>query len=152
MQGGSLAIKLPGSALLDSSVILKWFRREEIWREIALELRQAYLDGHMIIYVPDLLIYEIANVLRYKPDLTQLQVQEAVSSFYDMDIRIVQISQEVIKQAIHLAYFQDITVYDAAFVAMADYLKIPFITSDEKLVQKIRKISDVHHISDLLSG
>ena len=147
-----MAIKVPRSALLDSSVILKWFRREETWREIALELRQAYLDGHMIIYVPDLLIYEIANVLRYKPDLTQLQVQEAVSSFYDMDIRIVQISQEVIKQAIHFAYFQDITVYDGAFVAMADYLKIPFITSDEKLVQKIGKIPYVHHISDLLSG
>jgi predicted nucleic acid-binding protein len=112
VEGGSLAIKLPESALLDSSVIL---------------------------------IY-------YKPDLTQLQVQEAVSSFYDMDIRIVQISQEVIKQAIHFAYFQDITVYDAAFVAMADYLKIPFITSDEKLVQKIGKFSYVRHISDLLSG
>jgi len=35
---------------------------------------------------------------------------------------------------------------------MADYLKIPFITSDEKLVQKIGKIPYVHHISDLLSG
>jgi len=65
-----LTIKLPGSALLDSSVILKWFRRNETWREVALQLRQTYLDGHMLIYVPDLLIYEIANVLRYKPDLT----------------------------------------------------------------------------------
>ena len=147
-----MAIKLPESALLDSSVILKWFRREETWREVALELRQAYLDGQVIIYVQDLLIYEIANVLRYKPDLTQLQVQEAVSSFYDMDIRIAQISQEVIEQAIRFAYFQDITVYDAAFVAMADYLKIPFITSDEKLVQKVGQFPYVRHISDLLGG
>jgi predicted nucleic acid-binding protein len=147
MEGGPLTIKLPESALLDSSVILKWFRRNETWREVALQLRQTYLDGHMLIYVPDLLIYEIANVLRYKPDLTQQQVQEALVSLYDMEIRMVEISQEVINGAIHFAYFYDITVYDAAFVAMAEYLKVPFITADEKLSQKLVKASYVHHIS-----
>jgi hypothetical protein len=29
----------------------------------------------MLIYVPDLLIYEIANVLRHKPDVTAQQVR-----------------------------------------------------------------------------
>jgi len=126
-----LTKRLPDFALLDRSVILKWFRRDEPWREVALELRQAYLDGHLLIYVPDLLIYEIANVLRYKPDLTQLQVQEALTSLYDMQIRIFEISLEVIMGAVHLAYFHAITVYDATFVAMAKYLKVPLITADE---------------------
>lgn len=146
-----MTIKFPESALLDSSVILKWFRREETWREVALQLRQAYLDGHMLIYVPNLLIYEIANVLRYKPDLTQQQVQEALVSLYDMQMRIVEISQELIKEAIHFAYFHDITVYDATFVAMAEYLKVLFITADEKLIQKLDKVSYVQHISNLIS-
>jgi predicted nucleic acid-binding protein len=151
MEGWPLTIKFPESALLDSSVILKWFRREETWREVALQLRQAYLDGQMLIYVPNLLIYEIANVLRYKPDLTQQQVQEALMSLYDMQIRIVEISQELIKEAIHFAYFHDITVYDATFVAMAEYLKVLFITADEKLIQKLDKVSYVQHISNLIS-
>ncbi len=140
---------LPESVLLDSSVVLKWFRKDEIWREAALNLREAYLDGHMVIFVPDLLIYEIANVLRYKPDLTQLQVQEVLKSLYDMQIRMVEISHGVIMEAIQLAYFHAITVYDATFIAMAKYLKVPFITADEKLIQDLSKILYVHHISDL---
>jgi predicted nucleic acid-binding protein len=80
MERQTLTTKLPESAVLDSSVVLKWFRKDEIWRDSALQLRQTYLDGHMLIYVPDLLIYEIANVLRYKPDLTHPQVQKALAS------------------------------------------------------------------------
>ena len=149
MEGGSLIKGLPESVLLDSSVVLKWFRKDEIWREAALKLREAYLAGHMVIFVPDLLIYEIANVLRYKPDLTQLQVQEALTSLYDMKISIVEISQGVIMEAIQLAYFHAITVYDATFIAMAKYLKVPFITADDKLIQDLSKIPYLHHISDL---
>src|SRR4030067_2056033 len=105
MEGGSLIKGLPESVLLDSSVVLKWFRKDEIWREAALKLREAYFAGHMVIFVPDLLIYEIANVLRYKPDLTQLQVQEALKSLYDMKIRMGEISQLMIMEGIQLAYF-----------------------------------------------
>jgi predicted nucleic acid-binding protein len=149
MEGGSLIKGLPESVLLDSSVVLKWFRKDEIWREAALKLREAYLNGQMVIFVPDLLIYEIANVLRYKPDLTQLQVQEALTSLYDMKISIVEISQAVIMEAIQLAYFHAITVYDATFIATANYLKVPFITADDKLIQDLSKIPFAYHISDL---
>jgi len=101
----------------------------------------------MAIYVPDLLTYEIANVLRFKPDLSQGQVQAALNSLYDMQIRIVKGSREVVKEAIHLAYLYEVTVYDAAFVAIAENLSIPFITADDKLSQKLAKASNVHHIS-----
>jgi len=142
-----LTTKLPESAVLDSSVVLKWFRKDEIWRDSALQLRQTYLDGHMLIYVPDLLIYEIANVLRYKPDLTHPQVQKALASLFDMQIKIIEISHGMIKTTIHLAYSYDITVYDATFVATAEYLKVPFITADEKLSEKLADVPYVQHIS-----
>jgi len=100
-----------------------------------------------MIYVPDLLTYEIANVLRFKPDLSQGQVQAALNSLYDMQIRIVKSSREVVKEAIHRAYLYDVTVYDAAFVAIAENLSVPFITADDKLSQKLAKASNVHHIS-----
>ena len=142
-----MTTRLPESALLDSSVVLKWFRRDEVWRDVALQLRQAYIEGRMLIYVPDLLTYEIANVLRFKPDLSQGQVQAAVNSLYDMQIRIVKGSREVIKEAIRIAYLYDVTVYDAAFVAIAENLNAPFITADDKLSQKLGKAPYVHHIS-----
>lgn len=142
-----MTTELPESTVLDSSVVLKWFRKDEIWRDSALQMRQIYLDGHMLIYVPDLLIYEIANVLRYKPDLTNQQVQEALDSLYDLHIKIVEISQEMIKGAIRLAYSYGITVYDAAFMALAESLKVPFVTADEKLSEKLSDVPYVQHIS-----
>jgi len=142
-----LTTKVPESAVLDSSVVLKWFRKDEIWRDSALQMRQTYLDGHMLIYVPDLLIYEIANVLRYKPDLTDQQARDALDSLYDLHIKIIEISQEIIKWAIGLAYSYDITVYDAAFLALAESLKVPFVTADEKLSEKLADVPCVQHIS-----
>jgi predicted nucleic acid-binding protein len=151
MEGESLAtITLPKSVLLDSSVVIKWFRQSEIWRDAAILLRQEYLNGRLIIYIPDLLIFEIANVLRYKPDLNRLQVQEALLSLFDLQIAIVAISKEVITKAIDLAYSQDLTIYDAAFVAMSLNLNVPFITADEKLIQKLSGFSNVQHISTLI--
>jgi len=64
-----------------------------------------------------------------------------------MQIRIVKSPREVVKEAIHLAYLYDVTVYDAAFVAIAENLSVPFITADDKLSQKLAKASNVHHIS-----
>ncbi len=50
--------------VLDSSVIIKWFSEEEETKK-ALELREKYINGEIVIAVPDLLVYEIANALRY---------------------------------------------------------------------------------------
>jgi predicted nucleic acid-binding protein len=150
MEDESLAaITLPKSVLLDSSVVIKWFRQSEIWQDEAILLRQEYLDGRLLIYVPDLLIFEIANVLRYKPDLNRIQVQEALGSLFDLQIMVIAISKEVITKAIDLAYAQDLTIYDAAFVAMSLNLNIPFITADERLIQKLSGFPHVHHISTL---
>lgn len=147
MERQTLTTRLPESAVLDSSVVLKWFRKDEIWRASALQMRQAYLDGHMLIYVPDLLIYEIANVLRYKPDLTDQQAQEALDSLYDLNIKIIEISQEMIKGAVRLAYSYGITVYDAAFLALAESLKVKFVTADEKLSERLFGVPCLQHIS-----
>jgi predicted nucleic acid-binding protein len=147
METETLTTKLPESAVLDSSVVLKWFRKDEIWRASALQMRQAYLDGHMLIYVPDLLIYEIANVLRYKPDLTDQQAQEALDSLYDLNIKVIEISQEIIKGAVRLAYSYGITVYDAAFLVLAESLKVPFVTAHEKLSERLFGVPYAQHIS-----
>ena len=139
----------PGSVVLDSSVVIKWFRRYEVLWEQALELRQAYLDGHLFIHVPDLLIYEIANVLRHKSDMNQTKVQQVLQSLFDMRIGIEHIGPEAILRAVEIAYSYGVTVYDAAFVVLAEQLEADFITVDEELVQRLRDIPYVYHLADL---
>ena len=136
------------SVILDSSVVIKWFRSYETLYDQAIGLRQDYLDGNLFIIVPDILIYEIANVLRYKSDMNPSKVQQAVQSLFDMGIEIQHIGQDIIERSITIAYIYDITVYDAVFVAFAENLEIDFITADEKLIQKLNNLPNIHHLAD----
>lgn len=137
------------AAVLDSSVVIKWFREGEILREKALLLRRAYLEGKLRLAVPDLLFYEIANVLRYKLDLNPPQVQAAVQSLFDMRLERIALTPELLHRAIKIAYTHDLTVYDAAFVACAEEIRAMLITADENLITKVKQPSKVRSLSDV---
>jgi predicted nucleic acid-binding protein len=51
--------------VIDTSVVVKWFVKEKD-SDVALEILEHYRSGNFTIIVPDLLIYEFTNVLRYK--------------------------------------------------------------------------------------
>lgn len=123
--------------VLDTSVIIKWFRQDEVLAPAALALREAYLDGHISIAIPSLLAYELANALRYKDDLTVEQVQGAIQSLFDMELNWVWPSDRLMRRAVVIARGSETTVYDTAFVALAESLDAQFITADERLVLRL---------------
>ena len=90
---------MDGPVVPDTSVVIKWFRQGEVLADLALALRDAYLDGQITISAPSLLAYELANVLRYKGDLTTGQVQDAVQSLFDMRLEWVLPSSTVMRRA-----------------------------------------------------
>lgn len=51
--------------VLDASVILKWFLKEED-SEKAIDLKTEIIQGNLLVILPDLILYEISNALRYK--------------------------------------------------------------------------------------
>jgi len=67
--------------ILDASVILKWFIEEKD-TDKALKIRDDYVAGKIDIEIPDLLIYELANVLRYK-QFTAEEIKSAVKFLKD---------------------------------------------------------------------
>jgi predicted nucleic acid-binding protein len=135
------------TVVLDSSVVIKWFRQEEILAERALALRDAYLTGSVIISVPWLAVYELANVLRYKSDLSTVQVQEAVWSLFEMELEWLSPSNETMRRTVEIARSYETTVYDATFVALAETLKAAFITADERLAHRLA-LPFVHFLGD----
>jgi predicted nucleic acid-binding protein len=145
-----MSFVLSGSVVLDSSVIIKWFQKYEALQKHALMIRQAYLKGKLKIYVPDLLIYEIGNVLRYKPDMNEITVQKALQNLYNMKISIEHIDIMRIRRSIQIAYFYNVTVYDAVFVTLTEQLESNFITDDMKLVQRLCGIPYVYHLKDVI--
>jgi len=137
--------------VLDTSVILKWFRQDETGVEEALALREAYLDGALSIAVPDLLLYELGNVLRYKPDLDSDKVTAAVESLLAMGLFLHAVTQERLILAVEVAFTHDVTVYDAAFVALAEELQADFVTADERLAHRLRGMDRVYTLRETVS-
>ena len=133
----------------DTSVIVKWFRQGEILADRALALRGAYLDGRIAISVPSLAAYELANVLRYKEDLTTEQVQTAVESLFDVGWEWVMPSSAVMHRAVEIARACETTVYDAVFVALAESLGATFVTADERLAHRLEALPFVHFLGEM---
>ena len=140
---------MEGPAVLDTSVLIKWFRQGEVLAEQALALRVAYLTGRITITPPSLLAYELANVLRYKKDLSTEQVQAAVRSLFDMQMIWMLPSAEVMEQAIEIARTHETTVYDATFAALAGALGATLVTADERLARKLGLLHFVRFLGEL---
>jgi predicted nucleic acid-binding protein len=134
--------------VLDASVVIKWFSEEE-YTEKAVKLREDFFRGELELAVPDLLLYEVLNALRYNPDFDENDVVEAVDSLFDIEISIIVPTQHVIKTAINLAYSQKITIYDAFYIALAKDIEFILITADYKLYQKTKDLSFVKYIDEI---
>jgi len=128
--------------VLDASVIIKWFTQEEK-REQAIDLREKHINGDIEIVVPDLLLYEVSNALRFNPNFKEEDIKKAIQSLFDIDINIVVPVQETLQEAVDIAYSKNITIYDAFYIALAQTIGFDFITADEKLYEKTKDISGI---------
>lgn len=52
--------------------------REEEMRQ-AVQLRDAHIQGMIMLVAPDLLVYEVSNALRYTPALTAEDLKQVVA-------------------------------------------------------------------------
>ena len=134
--------------ILDASVVVKWFSEEE-YTDKALALRELIRKGEERVIVPDLLLYELANALKYNPNFNVIDVGDALQSLFDMDLDIVTPLPEIINSAITIAFEYTITVYDAFYIALAKGLNLNFITADGRLCERVRDLDFVKFIGNL---
>jgi predicted nucleic acid-binding protein len=133
--------------VLDASVIVKWFK-EEINSNIALKIRDEFYKGRHEIIVPDLLLYEISNALRYDKKFNQNLIEKALRSLFEMDIVITIPSEDLISDAVKLALKMNITVYDAIYISLANQVDGIFITADERFFKSIKNLKNCKLLRD----
>jgi predicted nucleic acid-binding protein len=130
-------VGIASEAVMDSSVIMALVAPEE-HSEWALQK----LEEKGYFHVLDLSYYEVANAIRYKTS-DKFTKNDARTAWLDavdlMSVFVVHSFSEVIDDAIGIASNLNISVYDAAFLALAEKLGIGFLTLDEKLAGKLEK-------------
>lgn len=135
--------------ILDTSVVAKWFLEEDDTQK-ALKIRDKYVRGEMDVEIPDLLIYELANVLRYK-NFSEDEIRDAINSITEMDFLIISPSSTLIHRAAQISLNEEISIYDAVYIAMSDYFDTPVVTADKKLYDRTKNNHKVILLSILLS-
>jgi len=129
--------------VLDASVILKWLFLAETNRDKAIEIMERHLTEQDFIAVPDLLPYEITNVLATKANVSEQEALAGISQILSYELEINSADPVDHAAMLRLSRAHHISVYDAAYVHLAQKLNCPLITADEKLYEKTKSLPGV---------
>jgi predicted nucleic acid-binding protein len=128
--------------VLDASVVIKWFLQESD-SEKALQFKEELLRGKVDIIVPDLVLYEILNVLRFKSGVTEAAVKTILPAFFDLGVEIITPSQRLLEETLHLSFVTELSVYDCVYLALANELGAKLVTADKRLVRQAAPLAKV---------
>ena len=127
----------------------KMFFRGRVHRQSLRDKRKDQNGGRKRVAVPDLLLYELANALKYNPNFDANDVSDALTSIFDMDMDIVTPIPETINSAVTLAFEHSITVYDAFYVALAKETELTFTPADRRLCERVNNLDFVNFIGEI---
>ncbi|MEM2485223.1 MAG: type II toxin-antitoxin system VapC family toxin [Candidatus Caldarchaeum sp.] len=132
--------------VLDASVVVKWFTKEEYSMQ-ALAVKTKYESGEVDIVAPQLLIYEVVNALRYNPAFGSDELRRAVHDLEDMQITLYPLEADLAELTVEQAYRFGLSIFDAAYVALAFRLNSKYYTADIEVVKKTSS-QHIRHISE----
>lgn len=119
------------SAVIDASVIVKWF-----FPEVHSEEAVALIDRTNLVLVPDLLWAEVGSVFWQRVrrgEITAVEAERLVDALeaFPCELRGVP-AQELLAPALAIAIEAGTTVYDSLYLALAIREGVPLITADRK--------------------
>lgn len=133
------ALTLHSRYVLDASVAAKWFtRQEEADREKALALRELHRTRRCRLVMPEFALLEILNAVRYSSRAEEEDAVSALVSLRDLQLQMEPLDWDLLRRAITIAWRYRVTLYDAAYVALAENLGFPFLTADEALSKQMK--------------
>ena len=137
--------------VVDTSIVFKWYRQpgDEEYVPQAVSILEHHLHGNFEIHVPDLLFYELGNILRFKETLVSKDALTILRETFALALQIHTVDSLLAEEAFRLAREYDITFYDASFVALSYLLQASFITADKKLFTKIQTLPTAMFLGSL---
>lgn len=123
--------------VVDASVVARWYVRED-WSDKALQLREHFRAGRLDLVSPRLLLYEVANGLRYSPELSPKDIADAVDSLIGMQIGLTDFDARQWRNAVENALRYKISLYDSTYYTTAETYSLRLVTADKHFFSNIR--------------
>src|SRR5665647_1462764 len=106
--------------VVDASIAVKWFNvKDENNVDLALEIQKQKTGNEIEITVPDLFFLEIVNAFLTKSFFSRQDVLVIEEALDKMNLVIAFPDHLALKNAINIAYENDLTIYDAIYVETA---------------------------------
>lgn len=121
--------------VVDSSVVVKWFITEP-GSEQALRLRDAFATGRVSLVAPTLLFYEVMNAIRFSGVFDAEELVLASRSLSKYEFEIWRPKGRLLELSAQLSVEENVTVYDAVYVALAKRIGSRLFTEDKELLSK----------------
>lgn len=128
--------------VVDASAVAEMLLDTRKGRSVA----EAIGNDHSL-HAPELLSLEVANVLRGLVRTGQIDVAEADQVVADLGALGVEYYEHLAFLPRVLALRDDLTAYDAVYVALAEVLDVTLLTCDTKLARSPGHRAKVHVVS-----
>jgi len=137
--------------VIDASVVVKWFVEEEN-SDQALKIRDKYINGEIKLIAPSIITFEILNALYHKRLFSEREMREISEALEAFSFELYYPKGEYVEKTLEVVFKNDITFYDASYIALAIIKDTYMYTADEKLIERlkeeylkyVRNIKDVH--------
>jgi predicted nucleic acid-binding protein len=131
--------------VVDASVVLGWVLGHDV-REGSHRLLEDHLTGRDPLVAPELLNYEVANVLVTGARLSRDLAADAFALYAGLEIETYSLGIAEYRKALVLAAEHKITVYDASYAVLAQVLGCPLVTADRRLARALRATGPVETV------
>lgn len=130
--------------VVDASVVLRWLLEES--RGESKNTLERHIAGKEILVAPELLNYEVGNVLAKKIPISTGQARDVFGHFLELDIQTYSLGDAEYMTSLVLAREYKLSVYDASYLALALALKAELVTADYKLATRAAPLGIVQRV------
>lgn len=136
---------------MDASVIAKWILPGEPYQENAVRLKEDHVSGLVELCAPSFVVEEVANALWRAIKLERISgedAQEALKALNDMGIELYELDWVQMSEGLRIACEFDLTVYDVAYLFLANEMRVRFITADERVYEMAKERFRLLHVRE----
>ena len=138
--------------VVDSSIVARWFVHQKKGdQDKAFSLRNWHLNRRCQLVIPGFALIEVLNAIRHSRRAKEEDGAKAIELLQDLNLEVIPLTWDHLRKANAISWAKEykVPLYVAAYIALAESLGYPFLTSDEALLKKMKGHSIVLRLDEL---